>query len=73
MGLGKHELAIEVLKTGPTRNRIKGEAALLQMHYVLGRAYEATNKKAMAKKSYARVVADTPGYKDAAERLEALG
>lgn len=73
MGLDKHDLAIEVLKAGPIRNQIKGDAALLQLHYLLGRAYEATNKKAMAKKSYARVVADTPGYEDAEERWEALG
>lgn len=73
MGLEKYDLAIEVLKTGPTRNQIKGDATLLELHYLLGRAYEATHKNAMAKKAYSRVVADTPGYKDAAERLEAYG
>jgi len=66
------DLAIEILKSGPTRKKIKGDPTLLDLHYYLGRAYEASGKKSQAKRSYTRVMADTPGYRDVAERLSAL-
>lgn len=69
---GQPDLAIEILREGPTRKKINGDPDLLELHYLLGLAYEAVGKKANAKRAYMRVLADTPGYRDADERLAAL-
>ena len=70
--LGEPDVALEVLRAGPTRKRIDGDPDLLALHYLIGRCHEALGQKAAAHRAYARVVADDPEYSDARERLEAL-
>ncbi|MDI3318119.1 MAG: DUF4236 domain-containing protein [Bacillota bacterium] len=69
---GRPEVALEVLRAGPTRRKIAGDPELLELHYLLGRAYEALGRRARARQEYARIVADTPGYRDAEARLREL-
>jgi len=45
---------------------------LLDLHYLLGRAYETLGRKREARREYARVIADSPDFLDAQEHYNTL-
>ncbi len=69
---GKADIALEVLLDGPTRKRIQHDEQLLDLHYLLGRAYEALGRKRDARREYARVIADSADFLDVQERYDRL-
>ncbi|MTI96204.1 MAG: DUF4236 domain-containing protein [Firmicutes bacterium] len=67
---GKPKIALELLRTGPTRRR-KMDPDLVEFRYLLGKAMILSGQKARGKDQLRRVLAVDMDYKDAAELLAA--
>ena len=69
--LGKHELAIEALKTAPLQKRTLDDD-LKEIHYNLAESYLALGNKKKAEQHYSRVLSQDAGFLDVAKKLEEL-
>jgi len=70
MRKGYYDAAVTVLKAALTRRKDRDEGLLLETRYVLAQVYEASGKKAMARKQYEQVYAKDAGFRDVRQKLE---
>lgn len=66
--MGKHELAVETYKKGPTKKRNLDEE-LTELLYQMAVSYEQLGDKANAKRYFGRVYAENASYKDVGSKV----
>lgn len=71
LDMGKPDLALEVLKNGPTRKR-KMDESMAAFRYLLGRAYFETGDKKRALTQFNQVYIYNRNFRDVAEYIEQL-
>lgn len=71
LNLGKNEIALETMLTGPVRKRNMDDE-MCAFRYVLGKCYEANGDKANALKQYQKIYSYDVNYEDVSEKIQAL-
>lgn len=71
LSLKEYEMAIDVLKRGPTR-KTNLDSYLLQLHYLLGTAYKEKGVKTDAIREFKRVYSFDMNYKEVKKELSEL-
>jgi len=71
LNLGKKEIALETLLTGPVRKRNMDDE-MCAFRYTLGKCYEANGDNANALKQYQKIYSYDVAYEDVIERIELL-
>jgi len=69
---GYHEQAVDLLKEAIEQYEAAGDETSKELHYWLGRAYEASGQIEPAVKTYGQIIQWDYNYKDVRQRLENL-